>query len=88
MERNSVIRRHRTRQIVPENHGLALTPNTLSVLVAGNVVMFNDGAETQFALPDMRPSEAVAAAGHADGNDDDAALHVTFTRVLRLGAGR
>ena len=63
-------------RIVPENHGLALTPNTLSMLVAGNVVMFNDGAETQFALPDMRPSEAIAAAGLLDGSDETVSKHL------------
>ena len=63
-------------RIVPENHGLALTPNTLSMLVAGNVVMFNDGAETQFALPDMRPSEAIAAAGLLDSSDETVSKHL------------
>ena len=63
-------------RIVPENHGLALTPNTLSLLVAGNVVMFNDGAETQFALPDMRPGEAIAAAGLLDGSDETQSRHL------------
>ena len=63
-------------RIVPDNHGLALTPNTLSILVDGNVIMFNDGAETQFALPDMRPSEAVAAAGLLDGSDESPSKHL------------
>lgn len=63
-------------RIVPENHGLALTPNTLSVLVDGNIVMFNDGAETQFALPDMRPSEAVAAAGMLEGDEESQSQHL------------
>ena len=62
--------------LVPENHGLALTPNTMSLLVSGNVVMFNDGADTQFALPDLRPSEAVAAAGLLDAEDDSPARHL------------
>lgn len=57
-------------RVVPENHGLARTPNTLSMLVADDLVMFNDGADTEFVLPEIGPADAVAAAGFLD--DDDA----------------
>ncbi|MDX1518375.1 MAG: type II secretion system protein GspL, partial [Woeseiaceae bacterium] len=57
-------------RIVPENHGLARTPNTLSMLVADGAVMFNDGESTQFVLPDISPGEALAATGVLDGKDD------------------
>lgn len=63
-------------RVVPENHGLARTPNTLSMLVADDVVMFNDGADTQFVLPGISPGEALAASGMLDGKDDDAARHL------------
>ncbi len=63
-------------RIVPENHGLARVPNTLSMLIADDVVMFNDGEATQFALPGVSPAEALAAAGVLDGSDDDASRHL------------
>ncbi len=63
-------------RIVPENHGLARTPNTLSMLVADNLVMFNDGSATQFVLPGISPGEALAATGVLDGKDDDASRHL------------
>ena len=49
--------------IVPENHGLARTPNTLSLLVADDQVFFNDGADMSFVISGFSPSEALGAAG-------------------------
>lgn len=49
--------------IVPENHGLARTPNTLSLLVADEQVYFNDGADMSFVISGFSPSEALGAAG-------------------------
>lgn len=63
-------------RIVPENHGLARTPNTLTMLVAEDVVMFNDGASTQFVLPDISPGEALAATGVLDDQDEDTPRHL------------
>lgn len=63
-------------RIVPENHGLARTPNTLSMLVADDVVMFNDGATTQFVLPGISPGEALAATGVLDSKDDGGSRHL------------
>ncbi len=56
-------------RLVPDNHGLARTPNTLSLLVDGNLVMFNDGEAVEFVLPDVAPAEALAAAGIVGGDD-------------------
>jgi general secretion pathway protein L len=50
-------------RIVPENHGLARIPGTLSVLVAEDQVMFNDGANNEFVLQGVKPSDALAVAG-------------------------
>lgn len=63
-------------RIVPENHGLARTPNTLSMLVADDVVMFNDGASTQFGLRGITPAEALAATGDLDDKDEGTARHL------------
>jgi general secretion pathway protein L len=66
----------RASQLVPENHGLAYVPNTLSLFVAEGQVMFNDGAELEFVMQDVRPSDALVAAGvlddEAQSEDGDA----------------
>ncbi len=62
-------------RIVPENHGLAKTPNTMSMLVGDGLVMFNDGERTEFVIADMNPSEALAAAGIL-GGEESAGKHL------------
>lgn len=52
--------------LVPENYGLARIPGTLSLLVAENQVMFNDGADNEFIMPGVKPSDALAVAGVLD----------------------
>ena len=54
-------------RLVPENHGLPLTPNTLSILIAERGLMFNNGADVQFVLDGIGPVDAV----HAGGGDSD-----------------
>lgn len=49
--------------IAPDNHGLAKIPGTLSVLVDDDIVMFNDGADTDFVMQDIKPSDALVFAG-------------------------
>jgi len=44
--------------ITPDNHGLAKIPGTLSVLVDDDIVMFNDGADTDFVMQNIKPSDA------------------------------
>ena len=63
-------------QVVPENHGLARTPNTLSLLVADEQVFFNDGADMAFVIPGLSPGEAVAAAGMLDTGAETTARHL------------
>lgn len=53
-------------RVLPENHGLARIPGTLSVLVAEDQVMFNDGDEEEFVLQHVNPSDALALAGVLD----------------------
>jgi general secretion pathway protein L len=55
-------------RMIPENHGLPLTPNTMSILIAERGLMFNDGAGVQFMLDGIGPADAVAAGG---GDDDE-----------------
>jgi general secretion pathway protein L len=53
----------RPTRLVPENHGLAYVPNTLSLLASGGQVIFNDGSELEFVMQDVGPADALAAAG-------------------------
>ena len=50
-------------RLIAENQGLARIPGTLSLLVAENRVMFNDGAKEEFILQDVKPGDALALAG-------------------------
>jgi general secretion pathway protein L len=61
----------RPSRIVPENYGLARIPGTTSLLVAENTVVFNDGADTEFVMEDVKPSDALAVAGALDDADAD-----------------
>ncbi len=62
-------------KMVPENHGLARIPGTCSLLVAEDQVMFNDGAESEFIMQGVKPSDVLAVAGvldtERDGEIDD-----------------
>ncbi len=50
-------------RIIPENYGLARIPGTMSVLAADDQVMFNDGADNEFVMQGVKPSDALAVAG-------------------------
>lgn len=59
-------------QIVPENCGLARIPGTMSILVDGDKVFFNDGADIEFVMQGVRPSDTLVAAGLlVDRSDED-----------------
>jgi len=47
-----------------ENNGLARIPGTMSILVDDNGVMFNDGADVEFSMQDVKPSDVLVIAGH------------------------
>jgi len=59
-------------KMVPENYGLARIPGTLSILIDDGCVMFNDGADVEFVMQDVNPSDALAAAGWLKDRHDDA----------------
>jgi general secretion pathway protein L len=58
-------------QMVAENYGLARIAGTLSVLVDGDCVMFNDGEDVEFVMQGVRPSDTLVAAGVLTERDDD-----------------
>jgi general secretion pathway protein L len=53
----------RPARLIPEDHGLAFVPNTLSMLVAENQVVFNNGADLAFVMQGVTPIDALMAAG-------------------------
>jgi general secretion pathway protein L len=62
--------------VVPETYGLARIPGTTSLLVAEDQVFYNDGADVQFVMQGVKPSDALATAGalrdtSAESDDDD-----------------
>jgi general secretion pathway protein L len=58
-------------KVVPENYGLSRIPGTMSVLVDGDTVMFNDGENLEFVLEGASPSDALVAAGRLNDRRDD-----------------
>ena len=68
-------------RLIPENYGLARIPGTLSLLAAEDLVMFNDGADTEFVMQGVKPSDVLAAAGILDdtGNQDAADIGVNVS---------
>ena len=53
-------------RLVPENYGLARISGTLSMLAAEGQIMFNDGADNEFVMQGVKPSDALAVAGVLD----------------------
>lgn len=65
-------------RIVPENYGLARIPGTMSLLSADDQIIFNDGADNEFAMQGASPSDALAVAGALEdsGDEDHVAGHL------------
>ncbi len=57
--------------VVPDSHGLAKIPGTMSVLVENDAVMFNDGAEADFVMQGVKPSEILVFAGQLDEKESE-----------------
>jgi general secretion pathway protein L len=59
--------------LIPDNYGLARIPGTISLLVADDQVMINDGADVELVMQDVSPGDALAAIGALDdtGGEDD-----------------
>ena len=67
-------------QLVPEHHGLAFVPNTLSMLAENDLLMFNNGVDAQFAIRGVGPVEVLETAGFfgdpEDESDEPVATHL------------
>jgi general secretion pathway protein L len=58
-------------RVIPENYGLARIPGTLSLLAAEDQIMFNDGADIEFVMQSVQPSDALAVCGVLDDSSGD-----------------
>ncbi|MDX1499802.1 MAG: type II secretion system protein GspL [Woeseiaceae bacterium] len=63
-------------RIVPENHGLARIPGTMSMLVESDQVLFNDGDGIEVALQGVSPAEVLDIVGAIGAGDGDAPRHL------------
>jgi general secretion pathway protein L len=57
--------------LTPENHGLAKIPGTLSILLDDDTILFNDGGDTNFAMQNLKPSDALVLAGALGETQDE-----------------
>ncbi len=58
-------------KMIPEDYGLPRIPGTMSILVDGDDLLFNDGADLEFSLDNAKPSDALVAAGKLSDRDND-----------------
>jgi general secretion pathway protein L len=61
--------------LIAENYGLARIPGTISLLIAENRILINDGGDNELVMQDVSPGDALAAIGALDDGDapvDDA----------------
>jgi len=74
--------------VVPDCYGLARIPGTISLLVAEDQVMINDGADVELLLQSINPSDALEAIGafheqrEEEDDDDDEATVAQTKHVL------
>jgi general secretion pathway protein L len=57
--------------ITSESQGLAKIPGTLSVLVDGDTVMYNNGADDEFVMQDVKPSDVLVMAGQLGEEENE-----------------
>jgi general secretion pathway protein L len=52
--------------VTAENYGLARIPGTISLLIAENRILINDGGDNELVMQDVSPGDALAAIGALD----------------------
>lgn len=69
-------------RVVPEQYGVARIPGTVTLLLLGDDIIANDGADTEIMLQDVTPGDVLVAIGalreHDEAGDepgDDEAVH-------------
>jgi general secretion pathway protein L len=52
--------------VIAEHYGLARIPGTISLLIAENKILINDGGDNELVMQDVSPGDALAAIGALD----------------------
>jgi len=73
-------------QVVPENYGVARVPGTCSLLIDGDCLMFNDGADREFVMEGVKPSDVLVTAGILSEKHDEMADEGSGHLVAWCGA--
>ena len=67
-------------RVIAENQGIGRIPGTMTLLVDGTTLMFNDGDELAFVMQDVKPSDVLVAADKlgddASGDDEQDKGHL------------
>lgn len=58
-------------RMIPENHGLARIPGTVSLLLDGELLFVNDGADIELVMQGVNPGDALVAIGALDDRPTD-----------------
>ena len=58
-------------KLIPEDYGLARIPGTMSILIDGDDLLFNDGGDVEFSLDGAKPSDALVVAGKLTDREND-----------------
>ncbi len=56
-------------RLVADYEGVQRMPNTISMIATGDAIMLNDGAELEFSIEGVQPSDALALAGLLEDTD-------------------
>lgn len=59
-------------RLVADYEGVQRMPNTISMIATGDAIMLNDGAELEFSIEGVQPSDALALAGLLEDTDPQA----------------
>ena len=70
--------------MIPDNYGLARIPDTISMLIAEDQVMINDGADIELVMQRIRPGAALAAIGVIDDIESNQAASLTMSRNVLI----
>jgi len=74
--------------IVADIYGLARIPGTISLLVAEQQIVINDGSDTELVMEGVSPGDALAAIGAFDDGTTDSSDHGDDDEVTTLGLPR
>lgn len=58
-------------KMIPENHGLARIPGTVSLLLDGELLFLNDGGDIELVMQGVNPGDALVAIGALDDRPTD-----------------